>query len=1085
MHGPTASTKTPETSVSPVDIRHEQVRRLIDSAPNAAGMTLLAAVLLLWIVPRPLHDPALLAWVFAFLLQLVVRLGMMVGFRRIRPGSNEISPWFLGVVLSALFTGIVWGSSAGLFIGSDFGDAQALLTLIVASLGAGAAVHLGVSWLAGASFMVPLVIPYAWLFAASGVQWGNTMAIILFLFLAAMLLVSHRLSRLVGDHIESSQRFEALARHTETELRGYRNMVESTLAILWEGRAGTFEFSYVSPEAEALLGYPPKQWLDDPDFWPSRIHPDDRQWAVDFCKSSTEAGRSHVFDYRMIAADGRIVWLRDYVNVVNSEDGEARLVGVMIDISELKQVETQREELASLQQLIVDTSRHLLSTRVENFDGVIDRALAKLGHLCEVDRAYFIRLSDDRSTYSNTHEWVATGAEGQKSRLQARPLDEIRNLVARLENNDPVVIEDPARLDASWQAERELFENLGIQSLIALPVMIDGGLIGIVGMDTSQTRRPFHQEEISVLAVLSELIGAALQHRESTRRMRRVEAMREHAENMAQMGSWQWDIENDVFEASDEWCRVTGLQQGQFTRDQVIALTLEEERELVQAHLAETLRSGRTYQIEHRIERADNNEQRWVRVSAELDLENENRPLLRGFTQDITDSKQVEQRMFDLAHFDYLTGLPNRMFARQQIEQALARASRKKSQVALMFLDLDRFKKVNDTLGHESGDAVLIDAGQRLAGLFREQDVIARIGGDEFVILIEGSMSLITLAAMARKIVNAFRAPLKAEQHEFVLTASVGIAVSPQDGTTANELLQKADTAMYHAKRSGRSRFQFITPEMNESVERSARIEESIHGALSRGEIRSVFQPIFSLKTHRLKTLELLMRWEHPELGAVRPDEFIQIAEQCGRIVELGSFVLEDGISRLARWRAAGHSDLQLAINISPHQLRDPGLLELIEQCLHKAELPGDALEIEITENVLLSAGDQLQLTLARLRALGVGIAMDDFGTGYSSLSYLRDYPFTALKIDRGFVRGLDRDQRKRQLVNAAIEMGHALDLKVVAEGVELETELQELSRSDIDAVQGYLLSRPLESGKIRDFLKEANRPDFVQQYLH
>ncbi|MDT8437607.1 MAG: EAL domain-containing protein [Wenzhouxiangellaceae bacterium] len=1064
-------------------IRAEQVRRLFGAIPTIVVLTTLGALLLVWGVPRPWYDPAMLAWLIAFLLLSGLRLALMGLYRRIHPTPEEVGPWWIALLLTTFLAGVVWGSGAWLFVDDAFRDFQVPMAFIVAGLGAGSVINLGVAWQAVWLYILPMLLPYAWQLAQSDEGMSLTIAAILLLFLVAMLVMARRFSALVVEHIDTALNFADLAKRSEAEMRGYRNMVESTMAILWEGRAGSFTFDYISPEAEKLLGYPADRWLNDKSFWLSIMHPEDREWAPEFCRVSSEQGRSHVFDYRAISADGRTVWLRDYVNVVPLTDGPARLVGAMIDISELKEVEAARIYVVDLQQWIVRVSQRFLASEIGDFDRVLDEALEGLGLRCNMERAYFIRFSDDMTRYTNTHEWVAEGAASQRDLLQDQSLEPLSQMVRQLERNEPVVIHDVARLPAEWGSEREVLEQLEVRSLIALPVVAAGRLIGIIGMDTGISLHTFVDEEITTLVLLAELVGAALQHRQATKRIRQVEAMREHAEVLAGMGSWQWDIENDVFEASDEARRLIGIGEKQMLMAEILALMPEEDRAMASEHLAETLRSGRVLQIEHRIRNVGNGEERWLRVSAELDLEDDDRPLLRGFSQDITEAKKVERRMFELAHFDYLTGLPNRMFAQQQIEQALARRRREDGHVAVMFMDLDRFKKVNDTLGHECGDAILVDAARRLSGLFRENDAVARIGGDEFVVIVEDFDRPDDLAAIARKIVAAFREPLTVENHEFVLTTSIGIAVSPEDGDSASQLLQKADTAMYHAKRSGRSRYQFITPEMNEAVSRAALIEEHIHSALVRGEIRSVYQPIFCLLTGRVGAMESLMRWQHPELGNVPPDEFIRIAEQTGRILELGAHVFEEGLGRLARWRAAGHPELQLAVNMSPHQLRDPDLVDFIEQRLHHAGLPGSALEIEITENVLLAAGEDLQVTLARLRSLDVGIAMDDFGTGYSSLSYLRDYPFTAVKIDRGFVRGLDRDERKRQLVKAAIEMGHALGLKVIAEGVELDAEFAELATSEVDGLQGYLISRPLEVEHVRGWLGGDGWPEVLREF--
>ncbi|MGK7294596.1 MAG: putative bifunctional diguanylate cyclase/phosphodiesterase, partial [Candidatus Wenzhouxiangella sp. M2_3B_020] len=412
---------------------------------------------------------------------------------------------------------------------------------------------------------------------------------------------------------------------------------------------------------------------------------------------------------------------------------------------------------------------------------------------------------------------------------------------------------------------------------------------------------------------------------------------------------------------------------------------------------------------------------------------------LRGFLQDITDRRKSEEKLFHLAHYDGLTSLPNRVLVFDRLQQALRRARRSNAEVAALFIDLDMFKKVNDTLGHDAGDQVLIDAAARLTRLFREQDTVSRIGGDEFLVVVDEFRTIGDVIALASRVLEAFREPLYVEGREFVMTASIGIAVAPHDGSSAHDLMRNADTAMYHAKQSGRDAYQFFTRSMNEAVERQLSIEQALRGAVERDQLYLRYQPLVQLPDRRIVGAEALLRWHHPELGDVSPDEFIPIAEQSGQIDGLGRFVIHGVIRQAAAWRRELSPEFSVSINVSPRQFRDADIGEAIATELDRAGLGGDALEVEVTEGLLLPGRGDVQRGLDALRSRGVGLVMDDFGTGYASLRYLRDHPFSSLKIDRGFIRGLDTDERHRKLVVSALRLGEALGMKAVAEGVETE----------------------------------------------
>ena len=444
--------------------------------------------------------------------------------------------------------------------------------------------------------------------------------------------------------------------------------------------------------------------------------------------------------------------------------------------------------------------------------------------------------------------------------------------------------------------------------------------------------------------------------------------------------------------------------------------------------------------------------------------------------EDITLRKEQETHIMHQAHYDALTNLPNRFLVLDRLTQLFNTAKRKNNKIAVLFLDLDDFKKVNDSLGHETGDQLLIEAAERLQSIVRSDDTVGRLGGDEFIILLPGLSDPADAIPIVDNVTNRFREAFKINNRELILTASIGIAVFPNDGDNTSELLRNADSAMYHAKELGRNTYSYFTEAMNLKVSRRLALEEQMHGALERGEFHILYQPQIDIINGRIIGTEALLRWNNPVLGQVLPDEFIPIAEQTGLIVSLGQFVLADSLNLTAQWQQHHGLSFQAAVNLSPRQFRDPNLVKFIETTLQKSKITAESLELEITEGVLMSGHAYIDEALNALSNLGVKFAMDDFGTGYSSMSYLRNYPFHTLKIDRSFVNDITVDPADAELVNATIAMAHGLGLKVVAEGVETNAQLAHLEAQGCEFAQGYLFSKPVSSENITKMLQSQNQ---------
>ncbi len=524
------------------------------------------------------------------------------------------------------------------------------------------------------------------------------------------------------------------------------------------------------------------------------------------------------------------------------------------------------------------------------------------------------------------------------------------------------------------------------------------------------------------------------------------------------------DGQNRIIEVNPAFERLTGYPaQDVIGRNPRFLLARRTSPETLEAMWSALQATGRWRgEVCHRLK--DGHEiPAWLSVSAVRD---DTGAIVRYITSsiDMSDQKRAEERILHLAQHDVLTQLPNRVLLMGRLEQAMARARREGNELALLFIDMDRFKNVNDTFGHHVGDGLLLEVGRRLCTLVRDSDIVARLGGDEFVLVLAdtGTSALRTAAAVASEVVRVLGGSYLVDGHEMHSTPSIGIGVFPQDGDDPDTLLKNADLAMYHAKSAGRNNFQFFTAAMNEATAERLALEGGLRTAIERDELSLHYQPQVDVASGLTVAFEALLRWRHPQLGPVPPLKFIPVAEDTGQIEAIGAWVLGQALAQVVRWRAAGHEHLRVAVNLSAQQLRTDGFVALVAQGLQRHGLPGAALELEITESVAMRDPARTADMLRQLRGLGVSLAIDDFGTGHSSLAYLKQLPLNCLKLDRSFVMDLEHDANDAAICRATIQLAHSLGLGVVAEGVENAAQLEFLRRLDCDVVQGYHFSKPL-----------------------
>ncbi|MFQ6573088.1 bifunctional diguanylate cyclase/phosphodiesterase [Pseudomonas sp. UM16] len=525
-----------------------------------------------------------------------------------------------------------------------------------------------------------------------------------------------------------------------------------------------------------------------------------------------------------------------------------------------------------------------------------------------------------------------------------------------------------------------------------------------------------------------------------------------------------------IVQANEAFSRVSGHAVADVLDQLPSMLTVDEHQEAHLRYVLKQLSQRGTWEGEVWLKRRNGEHYpAWVGITAVLDDEGDLASYVCFFT-DISERKASEQRIHRLAYYDALTHLPNRTLFQDRLHTALQQAERQKAWVVLMFLDLDRFKPINDSLGHAAGDRMLKDMAERLLDCVDDDDTVARMGGDEFTLLLQPratrQMALNRAIHVAEQILASLVRPFVLENREFFVTASIGIALSPQDGSELSQLMKNADTAMYHAKERGKNNFQFYQADMNASALERLELESDLRHALEQNEFILYYQPQFSGDGKRLTGAEALLRWRHPRRGLVPPGDFIPVIEELGLVVDVGDWVLKEACRQLKTWHQAKVRVPKVSVNISARQFSDGQLGTRIATILKDTGLPPACLELELTESILMREVNEAMVILDSLKKLGLSIAVDDFGTGYSSLNYLKQFPIDVLKIDRTFVDGLPEGEQDAQIARAIIAMAHSLNLAVIAEGVETHEQLEFLREHGCDEVQGYLFGRPMPANQ-------------------
>ncbi|QHG62963.1 bifunctional diguanylate cyclase/phosphodiesterase [Pseudomonas putida] len=951
--------------------------------------------------------------------------------------------------------------------------------------------------------------------------YGLPAVLLLIAILAVVIRINRRLSSEISRRIALEQELRSSEYH-------YRGLIESLSAIAWEADANDFTYSYVSPHAEDLLGYPLHDWLK-PGFWRSILHPDDALWAQAFCESETAAGRDHSLDYRVMRADGQALWVRNIVSMI--EHGHRPVMrGLMIDISETKRTEDalrlSEQKFASVFEqcpdilLIARHSDGVLLEVNEAFEEqigltpgeVIGRTATELNlwgiegmgpRLLE--RLHQGGIRNIEMTFRRSNGQLFTGLTSAETFeldgtlalvVAVRDINQLKETQQQLQTSEEKFAKafhaSPDGLLLSRQSDGLLLEvNEGFcrltgyefnppidQTSFDLGIWVDLNerkrLIDQLGRDgfvrdfSCHLRRSDGQIRLCELSARPLPIGGVdcmlTIARDITERHLMQEKLQLAAtvfENTAE-GVLITDTDQRISAVNRAFSEITGYSEIEALGQTPRLLASGQHDSAFYAAMWHQLTAEGHWQGEIYNKRKNGEMYPgWLTISAVRNSERDVTHFVAVFA-DISSLKHAQAKLDYQAHHDPLTGLPNRALFENRLQAVLTCSQVSNRQGAVLFLDLDRFKHINDSLGHPVGDLLLKGIAQRLKEQVRDVDTVARLGGDEFIILLPGLHKPSDAHAIANKLLACFVAPFQAGEHEFFTSASIGISLYPQDGTDVATLIRNADAAMYRSKAKGRNRVEAYTRDLTVQASERIAMEHELRRAIERNEMSLSFQPKLSLKTQTLVGAEALIRWSHPTFGEVPPEHFIHLAEENGTILQLGDWVLEQACQQMHRWKKAYQAFGPLSINLAGAQLRHPNLAKRIEHLLKVYQLKAGDLQLEITENFIMSQAEEALAVLHQLKKLGVQLAIDDFGTGYSSLSYLKRLPLDILKIDKSFIRGLPDDPHDAAIARAIIALGRSMQLTIIAEGVENQAQQRFLAAEGCEQIQGYIVSLPL-----------------------
>ena len=724
---------------------------------------------------------------------------------------------------------------------------------------------------------------------------------------------------------------------------------------------------------------------------------------------------------------------------------------------------------------------HKVSSRfigTHSLQSTMPEVLRILGRATESNRVYLAsnRHLEADALLVQQYQWLADGVPAglaQQAPLTTRYHPELARWAEVLGNRGAVygsVREFPA-------SERLLFLPRGVNSMLVVPIFVAEQWWGLIGFESMDAGRHWSHTEIDALQSAADMVGAAIAQN-------RAQSELNFATNVYQNcleGIVISDAEGRITRINPAFTRITGYEEGEIIGHNISTLRSDRHDEAFYREIADSLNSNGLWQGEV-WSRRKNGEVYPQQTNITLSRDAVSQQVHRiSLFNDISERKQYQDHIQHLALYDPLTDLPNRRLFEERLDQALRETRRKQNLTALLYIDLDNFKPVNDTFGHATGDHLLLEVTRRLRRVVREADTLARLGGDEFTVILHGlpndEQSLSRVGDISDQIIEALIEPYNIDKHAINLSASIGVALFPKDASDRKELTLKADRAMYHAKESGRSTFKFYSEEIELRARRRLVLENRLKSALLRNELLVHYQPQVELESDRLIGLEALVRWQYGENRLLYPGEFIPLAENTGHIIPIGYWVIRTACSQLRRWHDQGMVHLRMTVNLSPRQLIHSHFTEQVRDILGETGVAPEALQFDTTEKILLSPDSRILETLEKLKKMGIRIALDDFGSGYSSLAQLKESPFDTIKMDASFIRNIPSNPEKSPLAAAIISLARGLKLRVIAEGVENPAQLEFLRQHHCDDVQGLMLGESLPAEKLHLLFRSEWQP--------
>ncbi|MDF3035974.1 MAG: hypothetical protein K0S28_1248 [Paucimonas sp.] len=800
-----------------------------------------------------------------------------------------------------------------------------------------------------------------------------------------------------------------------------------------------------------------------------RVHRDDRIDLKDRVEAAVHDGKNFEIEFRYLLPDNETRWLRVNGHPIRDVNRiVVRLNGTVMDVTGRKVTELRQSMEHTITRLLAESE-----TPEEVMPEVIQTICETLDWTCGA----FWTLDPRSDVMKRQATWYVPETRVEeffrKTRNEIASPADLRLLHQALKASEPIWAADIAA-DNSFHRSQAA-QEAHLHAALAFPIKARGQIFGIMEFFNSQPRQPDH-EMMQSAHFIGRHIGQFLQRKQAEEALRESEAHFRSLVEQASDSFYVHDIEGNFLDVNQHGCDCLG-----YARSELLALSLADiDLDLSVPELrflSDQMSARGPIALESRYRRKDGSVFPVEIRMGPIEIKGQRQ--LLSLVRDVTERKELQDHIQHLAYHDPLTGIPNRAMFNRQLSQAILRAQREKKGIAVLFIDLDRFKNINDTLGHDAGDRLLQEMARRIKSCLRTgrpgsgTDMVARLGGDEFVVLIEDLTDPARVSHVARKILATMVKEFPLDGQMIHVTASIGVSTFPEDGRNEFSLMKHADIAMYRAKDRGKNNFQFYSTHMDLHSADLLALESGLRRALDRNEFLLLYQTKVDANTRRITGVEALVRWQHPELGLVSPVHFIPIAEESGLIVPLSQWVLNEACRQSKKWQEQGLPPMRIAVNLSARQFFDDNLFAITKQTLRDQSMDASLLEFEITESMMMHNADKSAHVLSELRKLGVRVAVDDFGVGYSSLSHLKQFPIDIIKIDRSFIKDIPGDKADEAITEAIIALGKSLQITVVAEGVETGRQLQFLRDRGCHQIQGYYFSMPVHAEQVAKLLRK------------